>query len=104
MSTVVIRESPQDMRPTEAIAWRLTLDAALYPSPSAPASTLYDVTDGAEEDVSSTSLTGTAAIVGTTFTSARVHGLTAGHTYRLGFSFASGGNTFEPVLFIRCVA
>ena len=104
MSTVTIRESPQDMRPTEAIAWSVPLDAALYPSPSTPASTLYDVTDGAEDDVSATCLTGAAAINGATFTSARVHGLTAGHTYRLGFSFASSGNTFEPVLIIRCVA
>lgn len=104
MSTIQVRESPQEMRPDEAIAWALTLDSTSYPSPASAVSTLYDITTDTETDVSSTKLTGSASIAGTTFTSKRVTGLVAGHVYRLEFQFVSSGNTFEPFLIIKCVA
>lgn len=95
---VQITGSPEQQRPDERIAYQVTLDAS-YASPSSPVCKLYDITSG-ETDVSSTKLSGSAAINGAVFTSPLVIALVAAHTYRLEFQFASGGNTFEPYLLL----
>ena len=95
--SVQIVGSPEQQRPDERVAYQVTIDAS-YASPSTPVCTLYDTAD--ESDVSSTKLSGSAAINSQVFTSPLVIALVAGHTYRLEFQFVSGGNTFEPYLMI----
>jgi hypothetical protein len=99
--SVQIIGSPEQQRPDERVAYEVTIDGS-YASPSAPVSKLYDTAD--ETDVSSTKLLGSAAIASQVFTSPLVISLLAGHTYRLEFQFASGGNTFEPYLIIVGIA
>jgi hypothetical protein len=99
--SVVVTGSPEQQRPDERVAYQVTLDAS-YASPSSPVCTLYDLSDGS--DVSSTKLSGSAAINGQVFTSPLVISLVAGRKYRLEFQFVSGGNTFEPYLIIKGVA
>lgn len=98
---VLVAGSPEQQRPDERVAYQVTLDAS-YASPASPVCKLYDTGD--ETDVSSSKLSGAAAINGQVFTSPLVIALVAGHTYRLEFQFASGGNTFEPYLIIAGVA
>jgi hypothetical protein len=101
--SVIVIGSPEQQRPDERVAYQVTLDAS-YASPSAPACTLYDITDAAAVvDVSATKLSGSAALVGQVFTSPLVIALVATKKYRLEFQFVSGGNTFEPYLIIKGV-
>lgn len=97
----IVIGSPERQRPDERVAYQVTIDTS-YASPSTPVCKLYDTTD--ETDVSSTKLSGSAAINGQVFTSPLVTGLVAGRAYRLEFQFVSGGNTFEPYLIIVGVA
>lgn len=92
----------ENQRPDERVAYQLTIDAS-YASPGTPVSTLWDVTDTVT-DVTSTKLSGSAAIVGQVFTSPLVIDPVAGKTYRLEFKFTSGGSVYEPYLLINGVA
>jgi hypothetical protein len=98
MRSVVVTGSPEQQRPDERVAYQVTLDTS-YASPASPVCALYDLSDGS--DVTSTKLSGTAAINGQVFTSPLVIELVAGRSYRLEFQFVSGGNTFEPYLIIK---
>ncbi len=98
--SLVVTGSPEKQRPDERVAYSVTIDDS-YPSPSSPVCVLYDLADST--DVSSTKLSGSAAINGQVFTSPLVIGLEAGAKYRLEFQFVSGGNTFEPYLIIKGV-
>lgn len=100
--SLIVTGSPEQQRPDERVAYQVTLDSS-YASPGSAACVLWDVTDTVT-DVTSTKLSGSAAIVGQVFTSPLVIALVAGHTYRLEFQFVSGGSTFEPVLMINGVA
>lgn len=102
MREVKVTGSPEQQRPDERVAYQVTLDAS-YASPASPVCKLFDITDGAETDVSATKLSGSAAIALQVFTSPLVIALVAGSKYRLEFQFVSGGNTFEPYLIIKGV-
>lgn len=99
--SLLVTGSPEKQRPDERVAYQVTIDTT-YPSPSAPVCALFDTAD--ESDVTSTKLSGSAAIDGQVLTSPLVIALVAGHSYRLEFQFQSGGSTFEPYMIIKGVA
>jgi hypothetical protein len=101
--SLAITASPESQRPDERVAYGPTIDAS-YPSPSSPVCKLYDISADPPTDVSSTKLSGSAAINGQVFTSPLVIDVVAGHKYRLEFQYVSGGSTFEPYLIIMGVA
>jgi hypothetical protein len=98
---LTVSGSPEQQRPDERVAYQITIDTS-YASPSSPVCVLYDVTNST--DVTSTKLSGSAAIVGQVLTTPLVIALVAGTDYRLELQFVSGGNTFEPYLIIKGVA
>lgn len=85
----------------EQIAYTLTT-TNWGASPSAPACTLYDISDGNRTDVSTTKLSGSASVNGNVITAPLVIGLVVGHFYRLEFQFVCSGNTFEAYVEIEC--
>jgi hypothetical protein len=97
---IEITGSPERQRPDERVAYQVTIDTS-YPTPSSPVCTLWDLSDNT--NVTSTKLSGSAAINGQVFTSPLVIALIAGRPYRLEFQFVSGGNTYEPYLKISGV-
>lgn len=71
-------------------------------SPSLIAVKVYDASN-AYTDVTSTVMpVGAGSAVGDVITLPELKALTIGHIYRVEVKFDSGGNRFEPYLWVRC--
>lgn len=70
-------------------------------SPGSLVVKVYNITDGASTDVSSTVLVGSASASGDVITLPSLEALTAGLTYRVEIQWVSGGNTFEAYVIVE---
>lgn len=95
-------ESPLLQGKDESIAYTITTT----PWGSTPASlsmVVYDITDGVETDVTSTTTTGSISAASDVITTKRIQSLTSGHDYRVEVRFTdSGSNTWEPYFILQC--
>ncbi len=90
-----IAEGPQPQGVDEIIVYTLTT-TPWGSSPSASAVVVFDVTDGARSDVTSTVMpTGSPSEAGDIITLPALKLLTAGKQYRVEILFTAGGNVFE---------
>lgn len=70
-------------------------------TPTSVSYKVYDVTGGDRSDVTSTTMTGSATVVGDIITLPALKSLTASKTYRVEVTFTSGGNVFEPYFIVN---
>ncbi len=90
-----IIESPQPQGVDEEIVYTLTT-TPWGSDPSASAVVVFDVTDGAREDVTTTVMpAGSPSESGDVVTLPTLEALTASKKYRVEIQFTSGGNVFE---------
>ena len=94
-------ESPYLMGADEKIPFNFDV-STWSTTPITPSVALYDITDGAYTDVTSTNLTGSATIADTTITTPYVYNLTAGKKYRLEAKWYDGASILEGYCVIDC--
>lgn len=95
------KESPITVRVGETLNWSFAITpwAASGSSPSVSA-----VRTDTGADVTSLILSGTATIVGTTYTLPVAAGWIVNVEYRITCQFASGGNILRPFFIVQVVA
>ena len=91
-------ESPVYQGADESIAY--AFDFSALGTPTSPAVKLETKPD--KTDVSSTKLSGSASVTGSTVTTPKVTGLTAGSSYVLTATVTISGNTMSAYTEIRC--
>lgn len=90
-----VKESPMEQGTDESIIYTLTT-TPWGSSPGAITPKVYDITDSAYTDVTTTNMpTGSASASGDVITLPALTALTADHTYRIEVKFTCGGSTFE---------
>ena len=101
MSTRAVQESPIVQGEDEIITYDLTT-TPWGSSPTNVTVKVYDITDGAETDVTTTIIpTGEASVSGDVITLPPLRAMTVGHRYRAEIKFTAGGNTLEAYCIIE---
>jgi len=96
-----IVESPMEQGKDESISYTLTT-TPWGSSPSTISCLVFDITDGAYTDVTSTVMpTNSPSAVGDVITLSPLKLLTADHQYRVEVKFTCSGNVFEPYCIIQ---
>jgi hypothetical protein len=84
----------------ERIAYRVTVPES-WGTPATATFILYDITKGAETNVTSTKLSGAGSVAGAEITTPLVISLVAQHQYELHTTFVTGSNTLDFIIPIR---
>jgi hypothetical protein len=98
-----ITQGRQDQGSGETVVYTLTT-TRWGSSPTSPSVTVYDVTAGAETDVTTTVATGSASVSGDVITFPSIASLTAEKIYRCDVTFTTGSNTLTVSVYIHCNA
>jgi hypothetical protein len=102
IQSLAVEESPRSQGYKEEQAYKLTT-TPWGASPTSQSNICYDITNGDERDVTATVLpTNSPTVAANVITSSLVKSLTPGHTYRLYFIFATGGNKYAAHLVLLC--
>lgn len=101
-----IAESPMEQGTAEIISYRFNTTKAQNNGTATPSSatiTVFDVTDGAYTDVTSTVMPTNSPTIATVYiTLSPLKLLTVGHTYRVEILFVVSGNTLEHYHVVYC--
>ena len=94
--SVIEGRQPQGVN--EAIRWVIVVKPAAV---TAGPVTVHDVTNEPWQDVTLASVTGAASVQDGKVVLPLVHGLTAGHVYRVAVQYSDGTSTLEPYIEIE---
>ncbi len=97
-----VLEGKQDQSPNEEISYVITVPTK-YGLPSSPTVVVYDITNNAYVDVTSTVMpSGSASVAGQEITLPRLKVLTVGKKYKVEFKFSASTNIFERYIIVEC--
>lgn len=97
-----VNEGKQFQRPNEQIVYTLTT-TPYGSSPTSIVVTVFDITSGTPQDVTSTVTSGSVIVAGDVITLPTVGNLTAGKLYRVDIRFTTQQTVWEPYVLIQGV-